>query len=347
MVGGLAANRESPTWANNAIARGFYDATWPGVVPEFGEDLSRRRLGDILNHGKMYLLTQIGVAQAAGSVSLEAAFGNLSLWHAFGDPTLEMWTRNPHWFSRILAHFYILGDESLTVHYARSGAVITAFQEKETNNGTVTIPIGRATVKNATAIIPFFSSPVPGLPIKLSASYENAVSVQLKSVEDGPDLIVEKIQLDTAYLSPGTHLENVLKLKVSNLGIEDAPGTVNSDGVVKLPADGYMIDLVLSVDTSVPKGFALPASDPDAFEEDALLVSGRVSRTPDLPAGGSAILPTGPPVSSDLGGIIPIKTPLGNYYLCARIDPGEAVSEADESNNVTCRKIVVVNPEVN
>jgi len=345
MVGGLAANRKSPTWANNAMARGFYDATWLGVVPEFGDNVSQRRLGDILNHAKMYLLTQIGVDQTAGSISLEAAFGNLSLWHAFGDPTLEMWTSNPHWFSTVLAHTYDVGEDRLTVRYDRSGAIITALQETE--NGTSTVPVGRATVKNGTAIIPFFSRPLPGLPINLSASFENAVSVQLRAVPDGPDLVVEKIQLDSVYLNPGTHLKDLLKIKVSNLGNDDAPGTVNPDGSVKVPPQGYMIDLVLSADAVVPEGFATSADVHGViYKEDALLVRGRVSRTPDVPAMSSVILPTGLPISSDVDGIIPSQTPPGSYYLCARIDPGEAVPEADEVNNLTCREIVVGNPQV-
>ena len=165
------------------------------------------------------------------------------------------------------------------------------------------------------------------------------------SVELGtPDLVVEEIQLEPTTLTAGTNLEGLLKLKIANVGNSNSPGTVNPDGSVKDPPQGYMIDLVLSSDTQVPEGFATPADENgDVFQEDALLVGGRVSRTPDVPAMSSLILPTDPhpPVSSDVGGIIPSQTPPGSYYLCARIDPGGAVQEADEVNNLTCLQITV------
>ena len=142
-------------------------------------------------------------------------------------------------------------------------------------------------------------------------------------------------------LAPGTDLENLLAIKVGNLGDGDAPGTVNPDGSVKNPPQGYMIDLVLSSDTTVPEGFAPGPDGNGAFKEDALLAGGRVSRTLDVKANSSLVLPAGPIVSSDVGGIIPSQTPDGSYYLCARIDPGQEVLETDESNNLTCRPITV------
>ena len=45
MVGGLGDNRNSPTWVNSALARGFFDATWPETAPGFGGGTSERRLG--------------------------------------------------------------------------------------------------------------------------------------------------------------------------------------------------------------------------------------------------------------------------------------------------------------
>jgi len=176
MVGGIGANRVTTTWANTALTRGFYDATWPTLAPEFGESESIRRLGDILNHGKMYLLTQVGVAQTAGSVSIEAALDDLVIFHAFGDPTLEMWTSNPHQMVLMAETSFDVGPDRLRVFYPHERAMITAFQD--TPEGTV--PVGRAVVKKGVAEIPYFHPPVPGSPIRLSASFENAVSVLLK-----------------------------------------------------------------------------------------------------------------------------------------------------------------------
>jgi hypothetical protein len=79
-VGVIGDTRNSPTWANSALARGFFDATWPGVVPEGGAN-SIRGLGDILNYGKLYMAGQVGVAQTAGSVDQNSANTNLVLYH--------------------------------------------------------------------------------------------------------------------------------------------------------------------------------------------------------------------------------------------------------------------------
>ena len=229
MVGGLGDNRNSPTWANNALTRGFYDATWPGVAPEFGGNASVRRLGDILNHGKMYLLSQIGIDQTAGDITLQAAAGELSIWHAYGDPSLEMWTRNPHRMILWKEYTRYIDEHQLVVHYPVSGAVITALQETEEG----TVPVGRASVENGTATIPFFSQPLAGVPIHLSVSYENAVSISLTA---DPDLVVEELLLDSTFLYPGTDLGNLMKIKVGNLEGGEAPGTVYADGSVKRSA---------------------------------------------------------------------------------------------------------------
>jgi hypothetical protein len=104
----------------------------------------------------------------------------------------------------------------------------------------------------------------------------------------------------------------------------------------------YMIDLVLSSDTSMPSGFATVPEPPGvAYAEDGLLYGGRISRTQDVPAMTDLELSTSPPISSDIGGIIPQQAPLGDMYLCARIDTGEVVTESDETNNVFCRRVTI------
>jgi len=179
MVGGLGDNRNSPTWVNSALSRGFFDATWPETAPGFGSAVSERRLGDILNHGKMYILSQIGVAQTAGDVILDGVIGEWIMWHAFGDPTLEMWTRNPHRITLDPSVVVAVLRDRLRVEYPVEGATLTALQELE---GPV--PVGRAIVKNGVAEIPFFVQPDGQALIQLSASLENSVSVALK--QGGP-----------------------------------------------------------------------------------------------------------------------------------------------------------------
>jgi len=338
MVSGLGDNRNSPTWANSALTRGFYDATWPNVAPEFGNSTSIVRLGDILNHGKMYLLTQVGVDQTAKEVTFQAALGELIIWHVYGDPTLEMWTRNPYRMSLTIDHSSRLKEEEevLEVDYSIDNAVITAYQKV----GEETLPIGRATVENQIATISFFKPPVPNVPIMLSASMENAVSVLLTPQASLPDLVINQLTTSTdLYLSPGESLSDKLTIVVENLGSVDAPGTINYDGTAQT---GYMIDLVLSSDTSVPEGWSsAPLPEGVAFAEDGLLQSGRISRTPNIPAGSAVELTADPPVSSDIGGFIPTETSLGNYNLCARIDPGNEVQETNEDNNVFCVPVTI------
>jgi hypothetical protein len=45
-------------------------------------------LGDVANHGKLYLLTKLGIQQ-------QNAINHLRLYNAFGDPTQELWADNP------------------------------------------------------------------------------------------------------------------------------------------------------------------------------------------------------------------------------------------------------------
>lgn len=176
MVGGLGDNRNSPTWANSALSRGFFDATWPELAPGFGGAASERRLGDILNHGKLYLLSQVGVAQTAGEIVLDGVIGQWIMWHAFGDPTLEMWTRNP--YSVLLPLDFKLEPMSdrLRVQYPVDGAWLTALQLVEGEP----VPVGRARVEKGVGELLFFVQPNPRAPILLSASLENAVSVVLQ-----------------------------------------------------------------------------------------------------------------------------------------------------------------------
>jgi len=176
VVGVLGDTRNSPTWANNALTRGFADAIFPDVLPAHGTNTSIRRLADILNYGKTYMFTQVGVAQTAGSVSQTNADSNNVMWHAFGDPTQEIWTSQPFFLSR--QYSFELFAERVDVFYSIEDAVITA-----TQGG---VPIGRAKVANGRASLEFVAEPDPQLPIQYSASKPNHVSARL--VTCYPDL---------------------------------------------------------------------------------------------------------------------------------------------------------------
>ncbi|MEW6338202.1 MAG: hypothetical protein ACOY3Y_12685 [Acidobacteriota bacterium] len=113
-------------------------------------------------------------------------------------------------------------------------------------------------------------------------------------------------------------------LRVKNVGRAPAWGTTDHP-------TGYMVDLTLGRDEVVPPGFA--GFSPH-FREDVLLKGGRVSNTVDLPPGAFRGYPVGAGIPND--------TPPGRYFVCARVDPGSAVNESNENNNVTCRPIGVV-----
>ena len=175
-VGMLGDTRNSPTWANSALTRGFFDAVWPNTLPAYGGAISHRRLGDILNYGKAYLATQVGVAGTTEAPSGGDLSSELYLWHVIGDPTLEMWTSNPHSFTIDPNILVQINKYELQIRFPYDEAVITAFQETRTGP----IPIGRGVVKNGEASFSLLNLPRPGVEIKFVANVENGVSIPLK-----------------------------------------------------------------------------------------------------------------------------------------------------------------------
>lgn len=173
-IGVLGDTRNSPSWANSALLRGFIDATWPTAIGSFGDATVKRRLGDILNHGKLYLWTQIGMFE----INNTKARDELRMWHVIGDPSLEMWTRYPYLTILPEAMSSILMDTAIQVTYAQEGAEITAF-EIQPNLGAV--PIGRGTVKGGQALLTYVNEPYGKYPIEYYASLENSISRKLES----------------------------------------------------------------------------------------------------------------------------------------------------------------------
>jgi hypothetical protein len=175
-VGILGDTRNSPTWANSALTRGFFDAVWPNTVPTFGGGASKRRLGDILNHGKLYLATQVGVAGTTVAPTASNLTSELYMWHVIGDPTLEMWKSVPLKVLFPWLDFAIdLKLGVIQAKYQFDGATLTAYQE--IRGGVV--PIARGVVRNGEASLPLVNRPVPGVEIHFVANAEDAVSEPL------------------------------------------------------------------------------------------------------------------------------------------------------------------------
>jgi hypothetical protein len=106
-----------------------------------------------------------------------------------------------------------------------------------------------------------------------------------------------------------------------------APGTVG----ISDPDNGFMIDVILSTDAIAPVGAATFSPN---FAEDVMVRGGRISRTSDLAMGAVR--------SYTVHAGIPADTPSGQYFLCARIDPWNKVTEMHEDNNTACTQINII-----
>jgi hypothetical protein len=116
-----------------------------------------------------------------------------------------------------------------------------------------------------------------------------------------------------------------LKISVLNKGTAPAPGTANTPA-----GSAYMVDIVLSTDSSFPVEWAThpvyAGLTADDFVDDMLMTGGRISNTQTLQPNKRK--------SYALTTHIPLRTPPGIYYLGAVVDAGDNVSELREDNNV-------------
>jgi hypothetical protein len=93
-IAGFGDTRVSPSFPNNHMALGFFDAMFPSTVAGYGGP-ETRRLGDILVRGKQYMATQEGFEwHGAGDTYVEHY-----LYHLLGDPTMQMWANPPTRFN--------------------------------------------------------------------------------------------------------------------------------------------------------------------------------------------------------------------------------------------------------
>ena len=109
-------------------------------------------------------------------------------------------------------------------------------------------------------------------------------------------------------------------------------GSATAQGTADAGVDGYMIDLVLSSDATVPVAPAVLPS-PYVFTEDMLVQGGRIATAAALAAGADRTY-------SGHGGPLPPGTP-AMVYLCAVIDPHTKIAESDESNNTSCVELKI------
>lgn len=187
-VGILGDTRNSPSWANSTLTQGFFDAIWPNAIGSFGGTKAHRRLGDILNHGKLYLMSKVGVSVMGVVIDNSSAVDELYLWHVLGDPTLEIWTSNPNLISlpvKVAFQYLDLFDlnqaryaRGINVEYMGDGSVITMYEERLRKQ---LVPIGRGVVKNGMANIRFLEDHDISAPLTFIANFENAAAKILEA----------------------------------------------------------------------------------------------------------------------------------------------------------------------
>jgi|GEM_PF-2583838 len=83
----IAATRNSPTYPNDDLIRGLIEYIWPDFYLTPSGSARSKRLGDVLNAAKFY------VNDHWDSSSAQREF---ELYQCLGDPTMEVWTKNPH-----------------------------------------------------------------------------------------------------------------------------------------------------------------------------------------------------------------------------------------------------------
>jgi hypothetical protein len=89
-IAGFGDTRVSPSFPNNHMALGFFDAMFPSTVADYGGP-ETRRLGDILIRGKQYMATQEGFEWHGSNETYQEHY----LYHLLGDPTMQMWSDPP------------------------------------------------------------------------------------------------------------------------------------------------------------------------------------------------------------------------------------------------------------
>ena len=190
----IGDTRNSNTWSNNAFLRGLIDATWPDHDPDYGEDTSLRRIGDIMNYAKTYTIMQIGAASSTPEVEFEHALDTLNLYHVYGDPTLEMRIANPYRMrlSERVTPLEMHADR-LRLKYEVDGAIITAYQVDE--HGV--IPLGRELVDNGTVTMELIAEADLQRPIYYAACLPDSICQALTRVGDlNADGQVDAIDID-------------------------------------------------------------------------------------------------------------------------------------------------------
>jgi hypothetical protein len=120
------------------------------------------------------MISKVGVPSTFIEIGLNHVANTMSLYQTFGDPTLEMWTENPHRLVMpAVIDYDLTGTVSIELRYGVAGAKVTAFQKVD---GKL-MPLGRVmTDSRGQATMDTFGFD-PALPIVFAACREDAVCI--------------------------------------------------------------------------------------------------------------------------------------------------------------------------
>ncbi|MBI2433023.1 MAG: hypothetical protein HYV26_09145 [Candidatus Hydrogenedentes bacterium] len=177
-VGLLGDTRNSPSWANSTLTQGFFDAIWPNAIASFGGASSKKRLGDILNHGKLYLCSKIGFSVMGEIIDGSSATNELYLWHVLGDPTMKIRTNSPYNIVLSPEVKYRVLSFGVNLEYPENGTEFTVFEVGPT--GGDPLPIGRGVVENGAATIRFNRERNPNMSLQFIASLDDSLAVEIE-----------------------------------------------------------------------------------------------------------------------------------------------------------------------
>lgn len=192
-VGVIGDTSVSPTWANNALTRGLYDAIWPDFLPDYGQNKSIRRLGDILNYAKIYMFNDSFNPQPSldKPFSTDHAWKNIDIYHVIGDPTMQIWREDPNVYPPLKLGYKVAqqSNEQWLIEYPETGAKLTVLDASGR-------PMGRGTVdENGQATIPV----LPTLPSP-SRQQVDASNVQIIAELDDRPSVVLQTAVNKTYL---------------------------------------------------------------------------------------------------------------------------------------------------
>jgi len=162
--GVVAATRTSFSGHNDAIDKGMIDAIWPDFLSYSRSGTfsnPQRRMGQVLNYGKMYYATVYGE-----STTRKIEF---EIFHYFGDPTMQIWVSPPDPMSVSHAGQCPTGATNFAVNANVNGALVTVVKGSSI--------LGKATVSSGVANVPLSPAPQDGT-LKVTATDPDYVPYQ-------------------------------------------------------------------------------------------------------------------------------------------------------------------------